>query len=141
MQVAWQTIDNLAKTKAIEIFHTSRSAWPFSGCSSANPTILPMTDAASTSISARRNGNVSCKTPAKIVRQRQSNRRAREDRESGAALLKWYRDRLRTIFSHVSNGALICNTSGGHLYYLLFASHNKTGVKIANEILSAGKGI
>ena len=58
---------------------------------------------------------------------------------SGLALLNWYRDRLRKLFPHVSKAALIRNTRGGHLYYLLLASHNKIGVKIANEILSAGE--
>jgi hypothetical protein len=60
---------------------------------------------------------------------------------SGAALLKWYRDRLRAIFPHVSKAALIRNTRGGHLYYLLLASHNRTGVKIADDILSAGETV
>ncbi len=60
---------------------------------------------------------------------------------SGKALLKWYRDRLRSIFSHVSKAALIRNTRGGHLYYLLLASHNMTGVKIADDILSAGETV
>jgi three-Cys-motif partner protein len=60
---------------------------------------------------------------------------------SGKALLKWYRDRLRSVFPHVSKAALIRNTRGGHLYYLLLASHNKTGVKIADDILSAGETV
>jgi three-Cys-motif partner protein len=58
--------------------------------------------------------------------------------ESGVALLKWYRDRLRNVFKHVSSAALVRNSRGGHLYYLLLASHNKTGVSIANDILSTG---
>ncbi len=33
---------------------------------------------------------------------------------SGVALLNWYRDRLRSIFSHVSKAALIRNMRGGH---------------------------
>lgn len=57
----------------------------------------------------------------------------------GTALLKWRRGRLHTVFSEGSKAALIRNTRGGHLYYLLLASHNKIGVKIANPILSAGE--
>lgn len=41
----------------------------------------------------------------------------------------------------VSKAALIRNTRGAHLYYLLLASHNKTGVQIADEILSAGEAV
>ncbi len=61
--------------------------------------------------------------------------------DSGKALVNWYRTRLRTLFSHVSKAALIRNTKGGHLYYLLLASHNRIGVKIANDILSAGEAV
>jgi hypothetical protein len=42
-------------------------------------------------------------------------------------------------FSHVSKAALIRDTRGGQLYYLMLASHNATGVTIANDILSAGE--
>ena len=58
---------------------------------------------------------------------------------SGEALLKWYRKRLRTVFTHVSKAALIRNTRGGHLYYLLIETHNATGRRIANDILSGGE--
>ncbi|MGE3805037.1 MAG: three-Cys-motif partner protein TcmP [Gemmataceae bacterium] len=61
--------------------------------------------------------------------------------QSGKALVGWYRKRLQSQFSHVSKAALIRNTKHGHLYYLLLAGHNKTGVKIANHILSAGEVI
>jgi hypothetical protein len=44
-----------------------------------------------------------------------------------------------TQSSEGSKAALIRNTRGGHLYYLLLASHNGIGVKIANPILSAGE--
>jgi three-Cys-motif partner protein len=61
----------------------------------------------------------------------------------GKALLKWYRERLAGIFAHVSNASLIRNTKRGHLYYLMLASPDKTGVavKIANDILSAGETV
>ena len=51
--------------------------------------------------------------------------------------MKWYRERLRQAFGHASRAALIRNTRQGHLYYLILASANKTGVKIADDILSA----
>jgi len=39
--------------------------------------------------------------------------------ESGLALVNWYRKRLQIVFGHSSKAALIRNTKGGHLYYLL----------------------
>lgn len=59
--------------------------------------------------------------------------------ESGQALLNWYRKRLQEAFGHASKAALIRNTKGGHLYYLLLATPNKKGLKIADDILSAGE--
>jgi three-Cys-motif partner protein len=61
--------------------------------------------------------------------------------ESGHTLVNWYRERLRAVFGHASKAALIRNTKGGHLYYLLLATPNKTGLKIANDILSAGETV
>jgi three-Cys-motif partner protein len=56
---------------------------------------------------------------------------------SGKALVQWYRRRLQESFGHTSKAALIRNTKGGHLYYLMLATPNATGLKIANAILSA----
>ena len=60
---------------------------------------------------------------------------------SGKALLEWYRKRLRATFGYVSKASLIKNTKGGHLYYLLLATPNKTGARIASEILRAGEKV
>lgn len=54
---------------------------------------------------------------------------------SGDQLAKWYRGRLRDLFGHAALPRLITNGQGGHLYYLLHAGPNATGVKIANEVL------
>ena len=61
--------------------------------------------------------------------------------ESGRALLNWYRKRLQAVFGYASKAALIRNTKGGHLYYILLATPNPTGLKIANNILSAGETV
>lgn len=53
-------------------------------------------------------------------------------------LLDWYRERLRTAFGEVSEAYLVCNTKGAHLYHLIWAGRNVTGLKIANYILSSG---
>ncbi len=61
--------------------------------------------------------------------------------ESGHTLVNWYRERLKEAFGHASKAALIRNTKGGHLYYLLLATPNRTGLNIANDILSAGETV
>lgn len=57
---------------------------------------------------------------------------------AGPKLLNWYRSRLGKVFGRVSKAALIRNTKNGPLYYLMVASHNRTGVKIADHILGTG---
>lgn len=61
--------------------------------------------------------------------------------KSGVRLVNWYRNRLKDAFGYASKAALIRNSRGGHLYYLMLASPNRTGVKIADDILGAGESI
>lgn len=61
--------------------------------------------------------------------------------ESGKALVDWYKGRLTMCFGHASKAVLIRNTKGGHLYYLLLATPKKSGLNIANDILSAGETV
>jgi three-Cys-motif partner protein len=50
-------------------------------------------------------------------------------------LVDWYRRRLKAAFGHASPARLIKNSHGGHLYYLVFAGPNETGLKIASQVL------
>lgn len=59
----------------------------------------------------------------------------RKIEESGKRLAIWYRDRLKALFGYSAGPRLVRNTNGGHLYYLIFAGPNKTGARIAEEIL------
>jgi three-Cys-motif partner protein len=59
--------------------------------------------------------------------------------DSGAKLLKWYRDRLRENFGFVSTARLIRNTRGNPLYYLIWAGPHKKGLEGAEYILSKGE--
>lgn len=61
--------------------------------------------------------------------------------DAAERLVKWYQERLRTAFGHVSAPYLVRNTKGGHLYYLLFAGPNATGAKIADHVLGAGEKV
>jgi three-Cys-motif partner protein len=143
MQVDWQTIEELAKTQAIEIFLN------FPVGMAIQRLLLRQPDNFTDDRQRRLDEyfgspdwkGVLYKRRPTLFDEGESTAEQEKIEKSGAALLKWYRGRLRTIFSHVSKAALIRNTKRGHLYYLLLASHNKTGVKIANEILSAGEAI
>lgn len=57
---------------------------------------------------------------------------------AGDRLVRWYRGRLKEVFGFVSTAREIQNTRGRPLYYLIFAGPNKTGAKIANDVLKQG---
>jgi three-Cys-motif partner protein len=56
-------------------------------------------------------------------------------RNAAERLLKWYRERLKAAFGYVSPAQLICNTRGGHLYYLIWAGPHQKGLDGARHIL------
>lgn len=66
-------------------------------------------------------------------------RRIAKQETAERRLLAWYRERLARAFGDVSDAHLVTNTRGAHLYYLLWAGRNPTGLKIANYVLSSGK--
>lgn len=139
MQVEWRTIELLAATEGIEIFLNFPVGMAIQRLMPRNPRNFTP--------SQRLRLDRYFGSPDWIdeLYPEQATLFGCDDRqkvmESGAALLRWYRGRLRGPFPHVSKAALIRNTRGAHLYYLLLASHHKLGVKIANEILSAGETI
>ena len=137
MQVGWQTIADLAATKAIEVFLN------FPVGMAIQRLLLRQPDNFTEAQRCRLDEYFGSPEWASVLYKPKKTLFGDDEQEkieeSGAALLKWYRDRLRTIFLDVSKAALIRNTRGGHLYYLLLASPKKNGVKIANAILSAGE--
>ena len=58
--------------------------------------------------------------------------------DSGDVLVRWYRERLKAVFGHVSSAREVYSASGRPLYYLIFAGPNKTGAKIADYVLQQG---
>ncbi len=56
-------------------------------------------------------------------------------------LVDWYRGRLKDAFGSASPPYLVCNSRGGHLYYLIWAGKNKNGLKIASYILQSGSRV
>jgi three-Cys-motif partner protein len=65
-------------------------------------------------------------------------RRIAKQETAERRLLAWYRDRLKKVFGEVSDAFLVKNTKGAHLYHLIWAGRNATGLKIANYVLSTG---
>ena len=58
--------------------------------------------------------------------------------EAGDVLVRWYRKRLQEVFGYVSSAREIRNSRGRPLYYLIFAGPNQTGARIANDVLKQG---
>lgn len=56
-------------------------------------------------------------------------------------LLSFYLDRLKDIFGNTVSPALVTNTKGTPLYYLIWAASNSRGAPIADHILKLGKRI
>jgi len=139
MQVGWPTIEALAATGAIEIFLNFPVGMAIQRLLKRRPENF--TDAQRRRLDAYFGSPDWFDVLYKKTKTLFDDDSQEKVNASGEALLKWYRDRLRKHFKHVSKAALIRNTRGGHLYYLLLASHNKTGVKIANDILSAGEAV
>jgi hypothetical protein len=50
------------------------------------------------------------------------------------SVVQFFAERLRTVFAEVANPGLLFN-SKGLLFVLFFATSNRTGVKIANDLL------
>ena len=61
-----------------------------------------------------------------------------KDTKSADKLVKWYRDRLRDAFGYVSAAREVRSQTGHPLYYLIFAGPNRTGARIADNVLKQG---
>lgn len=139
MQVQWKTIEALAETKAVEIFLNfpvgmaiQRLLLRAGEFTAKQRLTLDNYFGASTWFDAL------YKKEKTLFADEQVTKLER----SGERLVNWYRDHLKTKFAFVSKAALIQNTRRGHLYYLLLATHNRTGYKIANDIfVSAGEAV
>ncbi len=139
MQVGWQTIADLAATKAVEIFLNFPVGMAIQRLLCASRTSSP------SALRRRLDEYFGCSDwHAALYRSTRNlfgDDQEQKIDESGKALLTWYRKRLRTVFSHVSRAALIRNTRVRNPHHLLLASHNATAVRIANDILAAGEAI
>jgi three-Cys-motif partner protein len=140
MQVPWETIAALARTGGVEIFLNFPVGMAIQRMLRRDPTEMTAERRRPLDEYFGSTGWFDAVYPSR----RERTLFGEEDctakvEQSGRHLVRWYRERLQEVFPHVSKAALVRNTHGGHLYYLLLASHNRTGVKIANDVLSAGE--
>ena len=135
MQVPWETIVEIGKTKAIEIFIN-----------------FPVGMAIQRLL--KRSGQFTTKEHSKLDQYFGTSEwydqlyKSEQDlfgenittkiQNSGDVLVRWYRKRLKGVFPHVSTAREIQSPNGRPLYYLIFAGPNATGAKIANYVLKQG---
>jgi len=136
MQVPWETIELLAKSQAIEIFVNFPVGMAIQR--------LLLRSGEFTGAQRRKlDEYLGSAEWYEVLYSRRRTLFGDDDVEkveaSGKKLVKWYQGRLKAIFGHVSRTALIRNTKGGHLYYLILASPKATAKKIADHVLSAGE--
>ena len=135
MQIPWSTLTQIAATKAIEVFINFPVGM-------AIQRLLRKDAKFSEEQRYKLDGYFGTPDWFDVVYETSTDMAGeitRKRRNSGKLLLNWYREQLEKAFGYVSEARLICNSHGGHLYYLIFAGPNKTGRKIANYILSQGE--
>ena len=134
MQVPWNTIAALGRTQKIEVFINFPVGM-------AIQRLLP------------RSGEFTKKHRDKLDRYFGTNEwfdmaydshdgllgeQVTKRRKTGDEIVRWYRDRLKTVFAEVSAAREVRLPNGRPLYYLIFAGHNATGRRIADNILKHG---
>lgn len=138
MQVPWSTIEALGRTQAIEVFLNLPVGM-------AIQRLLLRSGKFTKRQRERLDEHFGSSEWYDILYRTEEDLFGEEDivkaEGSGKAIVDWYRKRLVECFGYASKAALIRNTKGGHLYYLMLATPNKFGLKIANDILSAGETV
>ncbi len=133
MQVTWATLKTIASTKAIEVFLNFPVGMAIQRLLLRNPE--KFTESRRRKLDSFFGSADWFDVLYKKERGLFNEDTAEKVEDSGSRLLRWYRGRLKQIFGYVSEAGLICNSRGGHLYYLLVASPNAAGAKIASYIL------
>jgi three-Cys-motif partner protein len=136
LQVYWETIIKLAKTKACDIFIN------FSVMGVTK--LLPKDKEPKTEVIEQLNkvmGDVDWleqiyQSPQNIQLNLFDNQEPNASRDTISAdrLADLYTERLKTLFPHVSNSVLMKNSKNGALYALCLASHHEPAIKITNDI-------
>ena len=135
MQVPWNTVEEIGKTKAIEVFINFPVGMAIQRLLKRNGQFPP----------AERD-----KLDNYFGTDEWFNLLYREKKDffgdggfdklqdASDRLVKWYRRRLKDAFGYVTSAREVQSTTGRALYYLIFAGPNQKGAKIANHVLQRG---
>jgi three-Cys-motif partner protein len=138
MQVPWSTIERLAATKAIEVFINFPEAM-------AIQRLLLRSGEFTTTQRKKLDDYFGSADWYEVLYKEYptlfGDTTIEKVEKPGLPLVRWYRAHLAKVFGFASKAALIRNTKNKPLYYLILASPKKTGIKIANHILSAGEAV
>jgi three-Cys-motif partner protein len=136
LQVDWETIVKLAKTEACDIFIN------FSVMGVTR--LLPKEQEPKTEVVEQLNKVMGSIDWLEKIYQPPKNTQltlfddpgnnASRDKISANRLADLYTGRLKTLFPYVSNPVIMKNSKNAALYALCLASHNKTAIKITNDI-------
>jgi three-Cys-motif partner protein len=137
MHVPWSIIEELAKTKAIEVMINFPLAM-------AIQRFLTKSGEISERFQADLDTFFGSQEWRGIVYEKTTGLfgdRVEKRLDAGERLLAWYRTRLKERFGHVSTPRLIKNTRGNPLYHIIWAGPHEKGLKGANYILSQGEAL
>jgi len=132
MDVEWPTIQEIAGTRALEIFLN----FPVMAL---NRTVLPNDPNALTEAQIRRMNNFwgSTEWRGDIYQQVSTlfgTVEMKMQPTTGKRLGRLFTRRLREVFRHVTEPLVMTNSRNAPLYCLIFAGHNVTGARIVREI-------
>lgn len=131
LQVPWRTLELLASTKAIEVIVNFPVGMALQRLLQRDGKISPeRQDLLDEFLGSPEWRSVVYETQPTLF-----GMETYKTGDSGDKLAKWYADRMKSLFGFGCPPRLIRNAHGGHLYYLIFAGPNKTGAKIAEEVL------
>ena len=131
MQVPWSTLELLAKTGAVEVIINFPVGMAIQRLLRRDAKLTP-------NIRAKLDdyfGDSGWYDVVYSAEQDLFGDVVRKADDAADRLVEWYRRRLKAAFGHASPARLIKNSHGGHLYYLVFAGPNETGLKIATQVL------
>ena len=132
MGTEWSTIEQIAETRALEIFIN----FPVMAL---NRTVLPNDPNTLTEAQIERmnqfwgstewRGDIYTQIPTLF-----GDVEMKIERTTGQRLGRLFKKRLEEVFSHVTSPLVMTNSKNAPLYCLILAGHNSTGTKIVNQI-------
>jgi three-Cys-motif partner protein len=136
MQVEWDIIERIASTQALEVFINFPVGMAIQRKLPRDPRKLSDRDRTKLDQYFGSEGwfDIVYKNNKNLFADESLSKR----QDAGEALAEWYQERLRSAFGYGAQPRLVKNHRGSHLYYLLFASPNANGAKIAKDVLKQG---